>query len=155
MSGAKVAIVKTTPETVLEDYHRLMNLAGYQDTLPKDTETALKINISWHFFYPGSSTTPWQLDGVIRAMKRDGYDTSKIHGCHNRTVVIDSRLGERENKHVNVTDAHGLENVHLYEGEEWINVRDAVGDLADDFLCLNEVFPDGFMIPKRFIGEST
>ena len=34
-----------------------------------DTDTALKVNISWHFFFPGSSTTPWQLDGVIRAMK--------------------------------------------------------------------------------------
>ena len=154
MSKSKVAIIKTSPETVLEDYHRLMNLADYQSTLPKDVETALKINISWHFFYPGSSTTPWQLDGVIRAMKRDGYDPGKIHGCHNRTVVIDAHLGERENKHVNVTDAHGLDNIHLYEGEEWVNVRDAVGDLANDFLCLNEVYPQGFMIPKRFIGES-
>jgi hypothetical protein len=29
-----------------------------------------------------------------------------------------------------------------------------VGDLADDFLCLNDVYPDGFSIPKRFIGEN-
>ena len=152
---SKVAIVQTTPETVLEDTHRVMNMAGYQEVLPKEKETALKINISWHFFFPGSSTTPWQLDGVIRSLKRDGYDANKVHGCHNRTVVIDAHLGERENKQVNVTDAHGLENVHLYEGgEEWINVRDAVGDLADDFLCLNDVYPDGFMIPKRFIGEN-
>ena len=154
MSKSKVAIVKTSPATVLQDYHRLMNLADYQSTLAKDIETALKINISWHFFYPGSSTTPWQLDGVIRAMKKDGYDPGKIHGCHNRTVVIDAHLGERENKQVNVTDAHGLANIHLYEGEEWIHIREAVGDLADEFLCLNEVYPDGFMIPKRFIGEN-
>jgi hypothetical protein len=46
-----------------------MNLAGYQDVIAKDADTALKVNISWHFFYPASSTTPWQLDGVIRAMK--------------------------------------------------------------------------------------
>jgi uncharacterized protein (DUF362 family) len=77
-----------------------------------------------------------------------------IHGCHNRTVVIDAHLGERENKQVNVTDAHGLRNIHLYEGEEWIHIRDAVGDLADSFLCLNQVYPDGFMIPGRFIGEN-
>ena len=44
--------------------------------------------------------------------------------------------------------------MHLYEGEEWINVRDAVGDLTKKFLCLNEVYPDGFMIPRRFIGEN-
>jgi uncharacterized protein (DUF362 family) len=151
---SKVAIVRTTPATVIEDYHRLMNLAGYRDVISPEYDTALKINISWHFFYPGSSTTPWQLDGVIRAMKKDGYDPDLIHGCHNRTVVIDAHLGERENKQVNVTDAHGLRNVHLYEGEEWINVRDAVGDLANDFLCLNNVYPKGFSIPKRFVGEN-
>ncbi len=154
MARSKVAILKTTPATVLRDYHRLMNLAGYQEVLPKDRDTALKINISWHFFFPGSSTTPWQLDGVIRALKSDGYRSDLIHGCHNRTVVIDAHLGERENKQVNVVDAHGLRNVHLYEGDEWIHVRDAVGDLADKFLCLNQVYPKGFMIPKRFIGEN-
>ena len=154
MSKSKVAIVKTTPATVLEDYHRLMNLAGYQDVLPKDKDTALKINISWHFFFPGSSTTPWQLEGVIRAMKKDGYNPDLIHGCHNRTVVIDAHFGEEQNKQKNVTDNHKLRNVHLYEGEEWIDVRDAVGVLANEFLCLNDVYPDGFMIPKRFIGEN-
>ncbi len=151
---SKVAVLKTTPATVLADTHRLMNLAGYQQVLPKDRETALKINISWHFFYPAASTTPWQLDGVIRAMKKDGYDPSRIHACHNRTVVIDAHLGERENKQLPVVQAHGLRNVHLYEGEEWIHIRDAVGDLADRFLCLNQVYPQGFMIPKRFIGEN-
>ncbi len=154
MQNSKVAIVKTSPETVLQDYYRLMNLADYQNHIDKTADTALKINISWHFFYPGSSTTPWQLDGVIRTLKRDGYDPNLIHGCHNRTVVIDSHLGERENKQVNVTRAHGLRNIHLYEGEEWINIRDAVGNLADDFICLNDVYPKGFMIPKRFIGEN-
>jgi hypothetical protein len=154
MQRSKVAILRTSPETVLSDYHELMNLAGYQETVARDVETALKINISWHFFYPGSSTTPWQLEGVIRAMKRDGYDPELIHGCHNRTVVIDAHLGERENKHINVLEAQQLKNVHLYEGEEWINVRDAVGDLAKDFLCLNEVYPKGFSIPRRFIGEN-
>lgn len=153
--NATVALLRTGPATVLEDYHRLLNLAGYQDALPKDRETALKINISWHFFFPGSSTTPWQLDGVIRAMKRDGYDPARIHGCHNRTVVIDARLGERENKQVQVTDAHRLRNIHLYEPDvEWIPIREAVGDLADRFLCLNRVYPRGFMIPRRFIGEN-
>ncbi len=154
MSAAKIAILRTTPATVLADTHRLMNLAGYQDVVAKDADTALKINISWHFFFPACSTTPWQLDGVIRAMKADGYDPNLIHGCHNRTVVIDAHLGERENKQLNVLEAHGLRNVHLYEGEEWVHIRDAVGDLADRFLCLNDVYPKGFHIPKRFIGEN-
>jgi uncharacterized protein (DUF362 family) len=154
MSRSKVAVLFTTPKTVLEDYHRLMNLAGYQDVIAKDADTALKVNISWHFFFPGSSTTPWQLEGVIRAMKQDGYNADLIHACHNRTVVIDAHFGERENKQINVVEEHGLRNIHLYEGEEWIHIRDAVGDLADKFICLNKVYPKGFNIPKRFIGEN-
>ncbi len=155
MFRSRVAIVRTSPQTVLEDYHRLMNLAGYQEIVAKDAPTSLKVNISWHFFYPATSTTPWQLEGVIRAMKRDGYDATRIHACHNRTVVIDARLGERENKQLNVIEAHKLANVHLYEPDiEWIHIRDAVGELADRFLCLNDVYPKGFCIPKRFLGAN-
>jgi uncharacterized protein (DUF362 family) len=155
MNRSRVAILRTSPETVFRDYHALMNLAGYQDVIARDVDTALKVNISWHFFFPGCSTTPWQLDAVIRAMKEDGYAPDLIHACHNRTVVIDARLGERENKQLGVVQAHALRNIHLYEGdEEWIHIRDAVGDLADRFLCLNDVYPDGFVIPKRFIGEN-
>lgn len=139
---------------MFEDVHRVMNAADYQAVLDRSLDTALKVNISWHFFFPGSSTTPWQLDGVIRAMKADGYDPDLMHACHNRTVVIDAHLGERENKQLPVVESHGLRNIHLYENEKWIHIRDAVGDLADEFICLNDVYPDGFHIPQRFIGEN-
>jgi uncharacterized protein (DUF362 family) len=154
MEKSTVAIIKTSTSTILEDYHQLMNLAKYQNFINKKSDTALKINISWHYFYPGSSTTPWQLEGVIRSMKKDGYNPDMIHGCHNRTVVIDAHLGEYENKQIHVIKAHGLRNIHLYEGEEWINIRDAVGKLTEKFLTLNKVYPKGFMIPKRFMGEN-
>lgn len=154
MTRSRVAILTTSPATVRSDYHELMNLAGYQDVLDRQVDTALKVNISWHFFFPASSTTPWQLDGVISAMKRDGYDPALLHACHNRTVVIDAHLGERENKQLQVVEAHGLRNIHLYEQQDWIPVREAVGDLADRFLVLNQVYPDGFSIPRRFIGEN-
>ena len=154
MAKSQEAVLKTTPATVYNDYHELMNLAGYQHVISKGVDTALKINISWHFFFPGSSTTQWQLDGVIRTMERDGFDRDLIHACHNRTVVIDARLGERENNHLNVIEAHGPRNIHLYEEEEWVSIRDAVGDLSKRFMCLNEVYPKGFAIPRRFIGEN-
>tara|TARA_B100001123_G_scaffold449314_1_gene614164 strand:- start:50380 stop:51675 length:1296 start_codon:yes stop_codon:yes gene_type:complete len=154
MATAQVALLKTQPSSAIEDYHRLLNLAGYQDVIDKSVDTALKVNISWHFFFPGSSTTPWQLDSVIRTLKRDGYEPDLIHACHNRTVVIDARLGERENKQLHVTEQHDLRNIHLYEAEEWVDIRDAVGDLTKKFLCLNDVYPKGFLIPERFIGEN-
>ena len=152
--ASTVAILRTRPDTVIADYHELMNLADYQAAIDRDAETALKINISWHFFFPAASTTPWQLDGVTRALSTDGFDLSRVHACHNRTVVIDAHLGERENKQLPVVQHHGLKNVHLYENEEWIDVREAIGDTSKGFICLNDVYPDGFAIPRRFIGEN-
>ena len=58
MAHATVAILRTTPASVISDYYRLLNLADYQQVVDRSVDTALKVNISWHFFFPGSSTTP-------------------------------------------------------------------------------------------------
>ncbi len=147
---ASVAVLMTRPETVLEDYSRLLHLINYQDHLPPESDIALKINISWAKFYPGCSTTPWQLDGVIRTLLQDGFDKERLYGCHNRTVVVSAKRGEIKNKHKAVlVDKHGLKNVHLYEGEEWVRYIP-----RGEMLVLNDVFPEGIYIPARFIGGS-
>ena len=73
MTKAKVAILRTKPSTVLKDYEKLMGLADFQKELLKDTEVILKDNISWHYPMPSANTTPWQLEGVIKALKNAGY----------------------------------------------------------------------------------
>jgi len=150
MPRPKVAVLRTRPETVLDDYGRLMRLAEYDQYLPRDKDTALKINISWQKWYPACSTTPWQLEGVIRAMLQDGYRPELIHGCHNRTVVVSAKRGEVANKHKPVLEKHGLRNIHLYEKtEEWITYQP-----KGEMLVLPEIFPDGIRIPKRMMGEN-
>ncbi|HUT75152.1 MAG TPA: DUF362 domain-containing protein [Armatimonadota bacterium] len=150
MPRPKVAILKTTPETVLDDYGRLMRMADYERYLPKDKDTALKINISWHHWYPACSTAPWQLEGVIKAMLDDGYQRELIHGCHNRTVVVSAKRGEVANKHKPVIEKYGLRNIHLYEPtEEWI-----IYQPRGEMLVLPEIFPDGIHLPKRMMGEN-
>src|SRR5579862_5395614 len=99
-SRSVVAVVKSSPETVLDDIARAMHLAGSQDVLSPQRRTGLKINISWQVYYPGCSTTPWQLDGVIRTLVNDGHAPSDLIGVHNRTPVVDSRVGEINNKHL-------------------------------------------------------
>ncbi len=138
----KVAVLKTTPETVLDDYRRLMHMAGYQEALPKDKDTILKINISWQTWYPACSTTPWQLEGVIRTLQEDGYEN--LIGAHNRTVVVDAYVGEKNNKHKYVVDKYGVKNVHLYEPEiEWVRYHPKA-----EMLVLDKVYPDGILLPK-------
>ena len=144
----KVAVLRTTPDTVLEDYRRLMELAGYEKALPKDKETLLKINISWQQWYPACSTAPWQLEGVIRTLLDAGY--KDLIAAHNRTVVVDAYVGERNNKHKLVVDRYGLQNVHLYEPEvEWVTYEP-----KSPMLVLHKVYPDGIKIPKMFIGRN-
>jgi len=151
MARSRVAVVKTAPATVIDDYKRLMRLAEYQQFLPKDYETALKINISWHYFYPACSTTPWQLEGVIATLLEDGYRKEKLFGCQNRTVVVSARRGELANKHKQVLlDIYCLRNIHLYEKtEEWIRYTPKA-----EMRVLNQVFPEGIRIPKRLVGAN-
>ena len=146
---AKVAVVKTKPETVLEDIARAMRMAGYREALPQDKELALKINISWHHWYPACSTTPWQLEGVIKTLVEDGYPKEKIYGAHNRTVVVSAKTGEVANKHKQVLERHGIRNIHLYEGEEWVHYEPKA-----KMLVLDSIYPEGIHIPKRLIGSN-
>ncbi|MGD8794456.1 MAG: DUF362 domain-containing protein [Anaerolineae bacterium] len=144
----RVALMKTRPETVLEDYRQLMHLARYQDNLDKEKETLLKINISWQQWYPACSTAPWQLEGAIQTMHRDGY--RDLIAAHNRTVVVDAYVGERDNKHKLVVDKYGLRNVHLYEPEiEWVYYEPKT-----PMLVLDEVYPDGIKIPAIFFDKN-
>ncbi len=144
----KVAVVKTTPETVVEDTREVMRLAGYQDALPKDKDTILKINISWDTWYPACSSTPWQIEGVIQELQGAGYP--RVVAGHNDTVVVDARDGERNNKHKYVTDKYGLENWHLYEPQfRWVRYEP-----KEPFLVLDKVYPEGVYIPEVFYGRN-
>jgi len=143
----KVAVLKTSPETILEDIEKLMKLADFEGVLSKENKTGLKINISWQTWYPACSTTPWQLEGVIGALQNAGY--KDLVGVHNDTVVVDTSDGERNNKQRFVTDKMGVPCMYLYEQDfEWVEYLPK----TRPFLVLDEVFPDGVFIPKDLIG---
>ena len=143
---AKVAVVRTSPDSVLDDIAAAMRMAGYERALPQGVPTLLKVNTSWQHYYPACSTSPWQLDGAIRALKADGY--RDIIPAHNGTVVVDAKVGVVNNKHKPVEDMHGIEALHL-EDAEWVDFRPEARMLA-----LDGVYPDGFRIPKAFIGKN-
>jgi uncharacterized protein (DUF362 family) len=142
----KVAVLKTSPATVLEDIERLLKLAGFESALPKDVRTGLKINVSWQTWYPACSSTPWQIEGVIRTLKNAGY--IELVGVHNDTVVVDTKDAERNNKHLFVTDKYGVPCQYLYnEDFEWFEYQP-----KHPFLVLDKVYPQGVFIPKTLVG---
>ncbi|MCK4898983.1 MAG: DUF362 domain-containing protein [Anaerolineales bacterium] len=142
----KVAVLKTTPETVLDDTEKLMHLAGFEAALPKENQTGLKINISWQTWYPACSSTPWQIEGVIRTLQSAGY--KDLVGVHNDTVVVNTADGERNNKHKYATDKYDIPCLYLYNQDfEWIEYKP-----KKPLLVLDKVYPEGVFIPKALVG---
>lgn len=142
----KVAVLKTNPDTVLDDIERLMDLADVKQALPEGPKTGLKINISWQTWYPACSTTPWQLEGTIRGLRGLGY--MDLVGVHNDTVVVDTSHGEVNNKHKYVTDLYKVPCLYLYEDLfDWVEFIP-----SQPLLVLDQVYPEGIFIPKDLIG---
>ena len=100
MERATVAVIKTKPETVIEDIDRMTQLAGIENALPNNKTTILKDNISWHMPFLSANTTPWQLEGTIKALNNRNY--LDIVCVENRTVVTNAAKGERLNRYTHV-----------------------------------------------------
>jgi uncharacterized protein (DUF362 family) len=144
---ARVAVVRTRPETVLDDYARVMDLAGYRDTLSPDRDTLIKLNLSWTKYFPSCSSQPWQVDGVIRKMLADGYSRQRLIPIENKTVVTSPREGCRNNRWEPVLERHGLTFTPLTE-VDWQVYR-----FRSPLLKLNDIFPEGIQIPAIYPGR--
>lgn len=145
----KVAVLKTSPATILDDIEQVMRLACIEEALPKDTPTGMKINVSWQTWYPACSSTPWQLEGAIKTLRNLGY--KDLVGIHNDTVVVDTVDAERNNKHKYITDHYHVPCLYLYNQDfEWIEYHPK----QRPFLVLDKVYPDGVFIPKALVGKN-
>ena len=146
---ARVAVLRTRPETVLEDYQRLMDLADFRAHLSTNATTILKDNISWHYPFPGANTTPWQLEGTILGLQHAGY--KNLVCVQNKTVVIDAFKGEDLNHYRPIFERYNIPVLYNFRSQDmrWIqHVPKA------RMLVLDRIFPDGIMIPDYFVGKN-
>lgn len=144
---AKVAILRTKPETALADYERLMHLADVTQALDPSATTILKDNISWHFPFPSANTTPWQLEGAIVALRKAGY--SDLVCVQNKTVVTNAFKGEDLNKYLPVFERHAVPTMFNFRDMNWEVYRP-----KRKMLVLDEIFPGGIQIPDYFHGKN-
>ncbi len=144
---ARVAVVRTTPASVIDDYARLMDLAGWRDTITPTRDTLIKLNLSWTKYFPSCSSQPWQVDGVLSKMLADGYARERLIPLENKTVVTDPRAGCRNNRWESVLRRHGLSFTALPE-VEW-----RVYPFTSPLLKLNDIFPEGIQIPAIYPGR--
>jgi len=143
-----VAVLRTRPETVVEDYGRLMRLVKYDQVLPRDQDLILKLNLSWTKYFPACSSQPWQVDGIASTLLADGYDPRRIYPVENKTVVTNPIKGCHANKWMPVLQRHGLSFTPLPD-VEW-----TVHRFQTPLLKLNDIFPEGIEIPKMYIGKN-
>ena len=143
---ARVVVLKTGPQTVIDDYKKLMHLADYGKFIDKQHEVLLKLNLSWSMYFPSCSTEPWQLEGVLKTLVDDGY--TKIHPVENRTVVTDVWKGARENKWLPILRTYNQKYEPLTE-VKWVKFRPKTPTPA-----LDAVFQGTHCIPEMFIGKS-
>jgi hypothetical protein len=144
---ARVAVIRTRPETVLEDYARVMDLAGYLDSLSRGRNTLVKLNLSWTKYFPSCSSQPWQLDGVLGKMIADGFPRDRLMPVENKTVVTSPREGCRNNRWESVLDRHRLVFTPLTD-VDWQVYR-----FKSPLLKLNEIFHEGIEIPVIYPGR--
>ena len=145
----KVAVLRTKPETVLDDYQRVFEMAGGREALAPGTTTILKDNISWHYPMPSSNTTPWQLEGSIRALQAAGF--RKLVCVQNQTVVIDAFKGEDLNGYIPIFQQYGIPVKYNFRKEDmtWVEFRPKA-----KMQVLDKIFDQGIRIPDYFIGKN-
>jgi len=146
---ATVAVVRTQPETVLDDYQRVIELAGVRQALRPGATTILKDNISWHFPFPSANTTPWQLEGTILGLLAAGY--RDLACVQNKTVVTDAFKGEDLNGYVPIFRAYDVPVLFNFKPADmsWV-----VHQPKAKMLVLDRIFPEGIRIPDYFVGKN-
>jgi len=146
---SKVAVIRTTPETILDDVRTVMHAGGMTRALNKAVTTILKNNISWHLMYPGANTTPWQLEGAILSLHEAGF--RDLVCVENETVVTSAARGERRNKQRPVCEHHDVPIKYNFRKQD---MRWTVYEPKSPLLVLDKIFPKGIRIPDYFPGKN-
>ncbi len=135
---SKVAVLKTTPRTVLADYKKVMNHADYKRVF-REKEIMVKLNLSWTLFFPACSSPPWQVEGVVKTLVEDNYTVKAVE---NRTVVTNPRKGADLNRWSPLFSKYNVEFQPLNE-VKWIDFEP-----KSEMMAMHKIFPEGFQIPE-------
>lgn len=142
-----VSVIKTRPETVIEDYKRVMELAGWTTHLAGERELLLKLNLSWTKYFPACSSQPWQVEGVLKTLLDGSYTPDTVIPVENKTVVTEPWKGAKNNLWLPVIDKYKCKFQPLTE------VAWKVHTFKADLLKLNHIFPEGILIPAIYEGR--
>ncbi len=90
-----------------------MELASWKSHLLKGKPTALKVNLGWDLFIPGSITSPWVIEGVIQTIK--GW-VGQIYLVESDQVLENIEKAYRKSRLPALCARHGV---------TWVNMSNA------------------------------
>ncbi len=140
-----VIVKKTKPSKIVADYKKLAQEL-VDSSLVKD-KIIIKLNLSWTKFYPGCSSPPWQLEGIIKGLLELGIDSDQIIPVENKTVVTNVKKGARNHKWTKVADKYGVK-IHYLTNQKYVQYQP-----KSKMLVLDQIFPDGILLPEIIFNQ--
>jgi len=145
----QIFVKKVSSKTILQDYADLMDMAKYKKRYNPSNKVIVKLNLSWSKYFPACSSPPWQVDGVLKKLKEDGFKGKNILTAENKTVVTNIKKGLIGNKWEPIITKHNCFFVPLtrikftpFKSKKLLHALDS------------KIFPEGFKIPEFYIGKN-
>ncbi len=110
---SEVAVVKVKDYDVDEAVKKAMELADYKKYIKKDDKVVVKPNLCWDLVVPGSQTSPWVMESLLKILVDRCSEVHVIEGDSNthkaenavRNTKLDKILKKLGIEFVNLTHA--------------------------------------------------
>jgi len=149
MVRSTVAVLKTSPNTVIEDYLRLFQLADYRNTINPRRDLAAHITLAWHPFFPSVSSPPWQIDGALGAALTEEFPAGRALAWYDDTAGASLSKGRVLNRHITALDRYGVPSMSIDEGERRIYMKP-----TKRLPALEKIFAGGIPVPECLMGRN-
>lgn len=129
-SKALVGLVRTSPDGILEQVRRAMELADWRQFISAGAEVSLKVNLGWDKLVPGAISAPWVVEGVIQTIREH---VGRIYLVESDQVVVDVENALRKTRLDRLCERYGVEWVNMSRGE-FVRLQ------SEDRLVLKDIY---------------
>lgn len=109
-----VSLVNAPAGQVQEKVREAMELARFQEFIPKGEPIALKPNLGWDILIPGAVSAPWVVEGVINVLKEYA---SELYVVESDQVVVNVEDAVRKTRIFEICQKTGVPWVNMSKGK--------------------------------------
>ncbi len=110
VSKVSVALVR---ESVEDAVREAMELADWKSRIPEGADVALKPNLGFDFLFPGSITSPWAVEGVIKVIRDRVKSITLVEADQ---VLVDIERSFRRSGLKPILDRYGIQWYNMSKG---------------------------------------